>query len=450
MITVDKNIYHIQDNLYYIPYLSCIIETSPNQNSINLTKDNTNNVDQVALGSLESMIESQSSSQHILRPDLACSAEIILTERCNLQCKYCYSGGYRSNRTISKEFIHDIIEKLFQNAVTYNNSNMSEHKEVYILFHGGGEPTLAWDELCYAITLGKSLSVQYKTQLRFNLASNGIIPASRLEHLIDNGFMFRISLDGIGEMNDLTRQTPTEESSFPLVAQTLDRLNESNNRFIIAAVVTPDNISQMENFIKAATCRWDSMYDFRFFMLEETELTEKNHFGKTDPRLFQRNYYTCIDYMIKNEFGRYKKFISLNDYILRTHKGSCAPSIMNMPVYNSNGDILRCNAHVFDESAKIGYYHDKLIYESKRYLPLFNSLTAKKESCESCICNTHCEFSSNTCVKPISPPIHYCNYMNDTIRHCLIESFNNPSLISNSVVYNNVSQKLKKVVHWKS
>ena len=388
--------------------------------------------------------------QSIYEPMYSKAAEILLTDKCNLCCTYCYSGGYRSSQTIDKKFAEEIVKNLFRNAYMTRISS-GKKDTVYILFHGGGEPTQAWDELVIIVDLANELSAKYDIKVKFNLATNGVFSKKQLAYLLKNNFDFRISLDGIDKINDITRPMPNNTSSFPVVSDNLDALNKSGHKFVIASVVTNENINEMENFISYSVKRWNNVYDIRFFMLEETELTHQNKINLLNLKKFQQSLYNGINLMICEKIGKYAKYKSIFDYVLRNHKGCCAPSIMQMPVYNSNGDILRCNAHIFEEKAKIGKFSDgRLVFEKEKYAHLYDEIKGKTSECNDCLCNTYCEFGGDSCIKPIKQTEDYCKYMQEYFTDMLVEIYMNPELVSTSSILQETYSGIRRVVHWRT
>lgn len=437
MIGYGKKIHQLDGNIYFAPYLCAIFETNGG------TLD-----DSAFLNWLQDVTHFQFILQNIYDPKYSKAAEILVTDKCNLSCTYCYSGGYRSTQTIDKAFATEIVKHLFRNAYLTRISS-GKRDTVYILFHGGGEPTQAWDELVHIVDLANELSKKYDIKVKYNLATNGTFTKEQLTYLSSNHFDFRISLDGIKEVNDITRPMENNESSFPIVADNLDDINKSGLKFVIASVVTNENIHEMENFIEYSTTRWSNVHDLRFFLLEETELTHRNQIRLLNLERFQQGLYKGIRLMIDKKIGRYKKYNSLHDYLVRNHKGCCAPSIMHMPVYNSNGDVLRCNAHVFDEKAYIGRYSDgRIVFEREKYAHLFDEIKGKTDDCKNCLCSTYCEFGGDSCVKPIKQTEDYCKYMQEYFKNILREIYLNPELVSTSKVISESYPGIKKVVHW--
>ena len=65
--------------------------------------------------------------------NLVSAAEIILTDECNLKCKYCYSAEHRSKQVISCEKINEIVEMLCRNAFIKKALGISHNVNISFL-----------------------------------------------------------------------------------------------------------------------------------------------------------------------------------------------------------------------------------------------------------------------------------------------------------------------------
>ena len=82
------------------------------------------------------------------------TAVLLLTNRCNLRCTYCYaSGGEGPIQDLPLELAWAAIDHASQNAVERGQPHFD------LTFHGGGEPVQAWETLqqATAYARGKNL-----------------------------------------------------------------------------------------------------------------------------------------------------------------------------------------------------------------------------------------------------------------------------------------------------
>lgn len=111
-----------------------------------------------------------------------------ITQRCNLNCKYCYSKT-KSN-IISSNIIDIICNKI-----------LSFKKPVQIIFHGG-EPLLEFNKIKYIV-----LKLKDKNNISFSVQTNGILLSKSVIDFFKNyNVNVCISIDGPKEFHNLYRK----------------------------------------------------------------------------------------------------------------------------------------------------------------------------------------------------------------------------------------------------
>jgi len=160
------------------------------------------------------------------------AASLLLSEDCNLACKYCFEIQTRNQKkkNMSKEVATKAIDMLFENAIL-GRDNEAENKAVSITLFGG-EPHLNPDALEAILEYG--LLISDNTGIEFDVLTitNGTILTDRIFNIykkfIDKGhngnFAIQISVDGTKEYNDINRVTRSGKGSFDLI--------EKNRTFI--------------------------------------------------------------------------------------------------------------------------------------------------------------------------------------------------------------------------
>jgi len=107
--------------------------------------------------------------------------EIHPTNRCQLDCKWCFYKKRSRNIEMGKMIFFQLIEDILQ---------LSNGK-TKVIFSGGGEPTL-YPYLLEGVKFCK------KNKLKIGIISNGLFPnsfARKIGRLLENGDFIRISLD---------------------------------------------------------------------------------------------------------------------------------------------------------------------------------------------------------------------------------------------------------------
>ncbi len=284
---------------------------------------------------------------------------IYLTEKCNLNCNYCFVD--KKDKTLKIEDYITTIEK-------YKD-------EISNITFFGGEPLLYFN-------LIKQI-VNYNTNNNYNftyiLNTNGLLLSDKIiEFISNNNILVNLSLDGNEMSNNLNRG-----DHFRDIFNKLIRLKDKNIDFIINYVISPNNISYF----------YDSISFFRNEKINKVCLMiNYDEEWKTDQiKIFKEQLNKTLPIII-NEEGLMKIY----------------------PIYNkitailSNKKINKCNfgndSIILSTSGKlypcIGYYNDKNYEINDNIGTLSNTVnTIKCKNCQYeklCVNNCMCRMKSIT------------------------------------------------------
>lgn len=160
---------------------------------------------------------------------------LYFTNKCNLACTYCYEDlPGRPPQIMTKEEIRSSID-----AIIARES--PDCQTLIVLF--GGEATLEWENVCYAMEYAYSK----KTNLHFNLTTNGIKYLSQkfIDETINNVFYKKrmlsidVSFDGIGNGD---RVFHNGKDSTGAMLQVLTNLVKNNVRYRLRYTIQKNNI----------------------------------------------------------------------------------------------------------------------------------------------------------------------------------------------------------------
>lgn len=181
----------------------------------------------------------------------ACSLVYIITEDCNLRCKYCLygCGNYRdrrvhSDRTLSLQTADQATEAFF--------SRVSSAATPPFLCFYGGEPLLHWKRVCDIIL---STNERYASDKQWFLSTNGYyLTEDKFSVLVDNQVMTRVSLDGPKHVHDRNRLDGKGEPTFDTVYSNLYNLRAADPEYfrryvsISFVVSNPDDLHDLKEF----------------------------------------------------------------------------------------------------------------------------------------------------------------------------------------------------------
>jgi uncharacterized protein len=165
------------------------------------------------------------------------------TERCNLNCPYCYipedlrrDGVQMSQQDLLSAL--DILKSWFR-------ATLPEETRPQIIFHGS-EPMLARDAVFAGIE-------QFKDDFYFGVQTNGtLLDDGALEFLMSREIGIGLSLDGpTGSVSNWTRKTWGNGSVFDKVVQVIEKLKGYPNYNVICTVTrhNMENLTEMVDFL---------------------------------------------------------------------------------------------------------------------------------------------------------------------------------------------------------
>ena len=165
--------------------------------------------------------------QNAPQPDVNL-AYFILSEHCNLACKYCFVGSDACGQGISstKDMTPEIAEKaldVFARQLEQSSEDYTEYESNIIFF--GGEPLLKFDVLEYVARRVKELSESRPVLRNTSLAviTNGtLLNEERILKLDAMGVAVSISIDGFTEQANSMRVDKQGNETFERVVQVLE------------------------------------------------------------------------------------------------------------------------------------------------------------------------------------------------------------------------------------
>jgi uncharacterized protein len=169
---------------------------------------------------------------------------LSLTSNCNLRCKYCYARAGDTHEDLSWEKIETAIR------LSVEASKKIDRESFKLVFHGGGEPLVKWDNLKKATELVKRL---WPGKENFSVVTNAtLLNDERAKWLKDNNFRVSVSLDGPKDVHDEQRIKSNGEGSFDECIMGMSHLYRHNVRFGIRATITTHNIKRLKELILIA------------------------------------------------------------------------------------------------------------------------------------------------------------------------------------------------------
>ena len=328
------------------------------------------------------------------RSDKSQTVTFIVTEDCNLRCKYCYvthkSSDKRMNFETAKRFVNYLL-----------NSDDLRYSEALILEFIGGEPFLEVeliDQICdyFKITAFK-LNHDWYWNYRISICTNGVNYSNpAVQNFINknrNKISVTISLDGTKEKHDLNRVFPDGSGSY-------DTINKNLNLWL----------SQFRGTTKSTFASQDLplLYESIISLWNKginevsANVVFEDVWKEGDDKILEEQLIKLADYVIENELydkGFYCSFFDesigfpyTEEDISRTYCGAG-----KMISFNPSGNIypcLRYYGHSLNNHKEwvLGNLKDVVDMEKVRPFVLSTNRIQSDEECLNCEIATGCAF----------------------------------------------------------
>ncbi len=145
------------------------------------------------------------------------SIALLLTNRCNLACAYCYERD-KSLLRMPFETAKDAVDWVLRDEVS------GPAKSIKVTLFGG-EPFLEMETIKQIVAYSRRRSSEIGKQVEFTTTTNGILFTREVaEYWKDNRLGVLLSCDGIAVAHDMHRKFPNGKGSYTLVEKHIDNI----------------------------------------------------------------------------------------------------------------------------------------------------------------------------------------------------------------------------------
>ncbi len=166
---------------------------------------------------------------------------ILITNKCNMSCKYCYLG----DKTVCDDQPKRVIDINFAKRAI--KDYFGEQARPAVRFFADGEPTLEMDIIkeLYRYSENLTNNVSY-----FELQSNGLFSKSDAEWIRDHMDIVFISCDGMPSIHDYQRTSRNGTPTSLILEDNLRIMVQSNNCQVgIRSTITKYNVYKQKEMI---------------------------------------------------------------------------------------------------------------------------------------------------------------------------------------------------------
>lgn len=285
------------------------------------------------------------------------SLYLLVTQNCNLRCKYCLGANesYINSNPMSFEILRKSIDRAIQSMLPNSSIN-------FIFF--GGEPLLNWELVKKAVLYieKNSLKNEKKISVKYNITSNFThIPKDFIEFAQKYDISVLIDIDGDCKIHNSMRPMRGGKPSYDKIISNIKKLENSNIHYEIRSTVTSENVGSISEISKIHKSLKGSACAFPTLTPVDSEGTILDPEMYPDPKV----YFSEINKIIKNEDYSLSNICPSNviaQRILKRElvKYDCGMLVGNTLAVTHDGYVYPCIYFIGQEDFKLGNVQDDI------------------------------------------------------------------------------------------
>lgn len=299
--------------------------------------------------------------------------QLIVTNACNLDCKYCFMGDHREEY-MPLQVAKDSVKFLLNNTkIKYPNVNFF-----------GGEPLLCWNSVI--VPLVEYSKQELKAPISFSISTNGtLLDKDKIKFIKDNNIFTKLSMDGSPNQDANRPKTQTGEKLKDLLPIIQHDLKIAHVNSLVIIPESCENLYQDIKYLEAN--------GFKSCNISPNFLT---HWSENNWNILKQELHKYSeDYIYKTNKGLRRFKIGLP--YLSQEKGiilqRCSLSQGGIGV-DPFGDIYACHipSNSRDPLFRIGNIYTGIDYDKENKLieKFDNLIAAKNQDCEKCEAKLRC------------------------------------------------------------
>ncbi|MFA7314891.1 MAG: radical SAM protein [Candidatus Magasanikbacteria bacterium] len=316
---------------------------------------------------------------------------IMLTDLCNLNCKYCKVEKNIKKMTsdpVTSKDLDDVIKKFFK------KSEVDTPKVVHIT---GGEPCLFWkkiEEIVLLVHKNKRRGEKFFIVIGTNSI---LLDRTKMQFIKENNIKVIVSIDGMKEHHDTLRVVNKQIGTFAFVDKKIRELKEAGCEVGLSMVIGKHNYRHIDKIIDFLIKEYDPVsLGVNFMKQPSVSNLEKFSYTITPEEYVTHIYDVYKKYRHKGLFFElpYRK---INPFVKRIFRlfdcGAAAGTTINI---DPKGNVGPCKSFLIMEkvfSNKIGGEEmDNILRSFKERISINNTI------CQKCpaiaICGNGCAYSA--------------------------------------------------------
>jgi uncharacterized protein len=336
------------------------------------------------------------------------SISIILHQKCNLECSYCFAYEDRGKESLKFSSVKQIID-----------SWIVRKGKKSVTFIGGGEPTLNWKLFYYAIHYIRQCDKSDEVAIK--VVTNGtLLNENKLRILEENRVKLTISFDILPDIQNSQRKYHgSNNSSYTVVDTLIRRLKHYKIDFGIRSTITEESVSRMPLMVKYVADNYQHVKKLHLEHITDDKLSTQYHKDYTHFFFEARNLGKKLGIDVFNSFTVAQKSIK--------HDGFCYGDKCFIP--QPDGSIIYSFCHRIshvekenDNKIRISTFLTEGIHCPNRNYTYFTM----PNKCNKCFARWHC--AGGCLAERLSLTPHLletkCEMVKEFCKRLLIEEMN--------------------------
>lgn len=300
---------------------------------------------------------------------------ILLTNDCNLKCKYCYCGEERNKDSINLNFVKCAIRDF-----------KKQGNQLFVRFFGNGEPTLEFEKIKEIYEYSKQLD----NNAIFEIQTNGVFNNKVANWISEHIDIVWISYDGTTEVNDFYRVSKSDVHISEIVENNIKFLNNKVKELGVRATIGEKNLyKQFEIIDKMKELGVKYLYsDLMFANVENSQYYEE----EIEPLKYAKEFLKARKYAEEKGIY-YGSFFTINfDEKTEISCRACLP----MPHLTVDGYVSCCDMGYADNKlnellyGKYDEEKDIIIYNEEKIRNIKARVVDNLKECKDCSIKYYC------------------------------------------------------------
>ena len=315
-------------------------------------------------------------------------AVLLMTNRCNLRCVYCYANAGAESRTAEMEWqtAKAVIDTVLANAEAATAGVSEGAEPPSVTFHGGGEPTVHWELMVRCV----KYALEKNARTRFSMSTNGVWNAEQRQFICRHFQNVSLSMDGLPAVQNAQRPTCGGGESFASVMASVEAMDASGVDYGIRMTVLENSVDQLPESVRHI-CQNTQAHAIQ---IEPTFTSGRGHYADISLSFAERFAGRFMEaWEIGRQAGRQVYYSGARPWVV-------APLFCQAPlkaaVATADGRLVTC-FEVFSEQSPLagGFTVGRVCggavaYDRQALQTFLDAQLRRREECETCFCYWHC------------------------------------------------------------